>query len=231
MDYPIKVPVVEFAQLSLDVYESKQDNDLRASGFNKDWVKIHSWTSPNQFHASFYKNHLTNVGVMAIRGTSTMPEALADGAFGVGLFGPKNMIQIKDAFEYFSFLEGNIFWRGTKGKYVCGHSLGGMLAKAIAPITTLNTIAFNSPGMNKFLIDNHYKVTFDNPSTQKQITYSATKDIIGNITNIYDNGTYVLINSFEEKDVKQSTFNVLPYHGIRLLYENIRDGEHKNDYF
>lgn len=43
-------------------------------------------------------------------------------------------------------------------KFVCGHSLGGILAKLLSPISKQATCAFNSPGVLDFLMENMKKV-------------------------------------------------------------------------
>ena len=230
MDYPIQVPVLEFAQLALDVYDDPDANDVRP-GFNKAWAKLNTWTSMNQFHATFYKNMVTNVGVLSIRGTVTsiFPTLIADSQYGIGEFDSKNMSQFTDAIKFYIFLQTYPLWKETKEKYVTGHSLGGMLSKALAPITGLNTIAFNSPGMNKFLKENNFSSNL--VLNQKQITYSATYDTVGNLLNLYDNGKYILVDTPKENDTKLNELNLMHFHGMKLMYNSIKNGPNKNDYF
>ena len=116
MDYPIQVPVTNFAQLALDIYDDPDADNLRTHEFNKDWVKIHTWTSPNQFHASFYKNILTNIGVLAIRGTVTSIKGTidADKEYAKAEFSSKDMPQFKDTITYFNFLKNFHYWKETK---------------------------------------------------------------------------------------------------------------------
>ena len=40
MDYPIQVPVTDFAQLALDVYEDPDANDVRP-GFTVAWARLY----------------------------------------------------------------------------------------------------------------------------------------------------------------------------------------------
>ena len=173
------------------------------TGFNKAWAKLNTWTSMNQFHATFYKNMVTNVGVLSIRGTVPKIKETtdADKEYFKAEFDEKNMPQFTDAIQFYIFLQTYSLWKDTTEKYVTGHSLGGMLAKALAPITGLNTIAFNSPSMSKFLLDNHFSLRLQ--PGQKQITYSSTKYFIGNVLSGTDTGKYVPVEPDKKEVIRK----------------------------
>ena len=232
MDYPIQVPVTDFAQLALDVYEDPDANDVRP-GFNKAWAKLNSWTSMNQFHATFYKNMMTNVGVLAIRGTvpAINKTVIQDLDYFTALAESKDIPQYHDALSFYNFIENYPDWKNIKEKYVCGHSLGGMLAKAIAPITGFNTIAFNSPSITNFLLNNHYPVALKDPKHQKQLTYAAKNDFIGNLLSQWDLGKYVILEHPKELDTPENNKEHLFWHSMKRLYTTLKNGIHRNDKF
>lgn len=139
------------------------------------------------------------------------------------------MSQFTEAIQFYIFLQTYSLWKGTTEKYVTGHSLGGMLSKGLAPITGLNTIAFNSPSMSKFLLDNHF--SFHLQPGQKQATYSFRGDTIGNLIKGTDIGKYVIIEHPEELNTLKNNTHALYWHSMKLLYTTIKNGIHKNDKF
>ena len=208
--YEEKTPVIYFAQMAMDCYNDPKDDEYRKQ-FNKLWIKAdqypkNSWgiarnigkpSSADEdpktgFYANFYLNHVTNVGVMAIRGTDSLLDGLADVTYILS----KAIEQYDQAIRYFESLKSR--YSDMKKFYICGHSLGGIVAKMIFPRTKVNTIAFNSPGVVQYLKENNKPYVKSGSSDARcvpmidpyAITYCANGDPIGNLRHDNDVGAY-----------------------------------------
>ena len=210
MDYIDKVSVIDFAQLALDCYNSSDDNDIRTKEFKKLWYRVDQWPriddwklhdvsgsdadAKTGFYAAFYLNNVTSTGVIAIRGTASLLDGIAD----INYVLDKLTKQYDEALTFVKMIQTSFIWSGVKNKYVCGHSLGGIVAKMIAPRTGLNTVAFNSPGVVEYLKKRHlpwFKVSNSDamcsiPTKQTIITYCANGCPIGNLRHDNDVGPY-----------------------------------------
>ena len=115
--------------------------------------------------------------------------------------------QYEEALKYVSKIKA--LYPNVKKLYVCGHSLGGIVAKMIAPRTGLNTVAFNSPGVVQFLKAKnlpYFRAPISNamcavPMSQTVITYCANGDPIGNLRHDNDVGVYKWLPVLGEKKI------------------------------
>ena len=217
MNYLDRPLVVELAQLALDAYNSPTEDNLRQNEFNQIWAKVDEWPRKDDFtrtvgvgkttdydqytgfYASFYENIATGVGVIAIRGTDSTLDDIVD----IEYVSNKAFAQYEEAISFFHTVKNHYLFSGIQKIYVCGHSLGGILAKMVAPITGYDTIAFNSPGVREYLDLRHlpthysgikatpYKDAFDR---QQIITYCARADTIGNLRHDNDLGSYKFVD-------------------------------------
>ncbi len=153
------------------------------------------------FYAALYENFSTKVGVIVIRGTD--PAVFLDLVADYNYVMNKVVTQYEEAIGFTHMIRNHYALSGMKKIYVCGHSLGGIVAKMIAPLTGFDTIAFNSPGVMEYLVKRHlpshclkarkvpYKDAFDE---QKIITYCAKGDPIGNLRHDNDLGPYKFVD-------------------------------------
>ena len=105
----------------------------------------------NGFYAAFYKNFTTGIGVLVIRGTDSLHDGLADAEYVMNVA----TSQYKEAKTFWHIMKDHYLFSDVKKMYLCGHSLGGIVAKMIAPMTGLDTIAFNSRDVKVYLINRH----------------------------------------------------------------------------
>lgn len=281
LDRPL---VTEFAQLALDVYEDKGDNNLRETEFNPLWRKIDQWPregdwtrntrtistiNPRQdvglnshqhtiktdydqntgFYSAFYENFMTKVCVIAIRGTDSFLDVIADYDYVMN----KVTKQYEEAKEFVFLMRDYYLESGPKKIYVCGHSLGGIVAKMIAPLTGFDTIAFNSPGVREYLQHRHLPSHYfgndrDRNDPQQIITYCAKADPIGNLRHDNDIGHYRFVDvkggeQIPENDdrlkssefIKDSFYDsknlflLTKYHKMIDMYEALKNSECQYD--
>ena len=221
-----KTKVTNFAQLALDCYNDPKDDDVRNNEFNRLWRKVDQWPRKDDyklttdvngsvdydmytgFYAAFYVNTATGVGAIAIRGTSmttNFTDYIADGDYVFD----KVVDQYDEALKFVKLIQNSFQWSALKKKYVCGHSLGGILAKMIAPRTGLDTIAFNSPGVVQYLKKRklpYIRAPFSDarcsiPQRQTIITYCANGCPIGNLRHDNDVGPYKWLPVLGEKRI------------------------------
>lgn len=258
--------VTEFAQLSLDVYNDPKNDSLRRDSFSKLWVRIQEWPRKEErtvtisnpriaprtvlsdhdydeasgFYAALYKHILTGIGVLAIRGTdaSVLPDIVADYDYIMN----KVTAQYEQVMRFWFSIRHFTGLRKINKLYVTGHSLGGIIAKMISPITGCDTIAFNSPGVREYL-QRRELPTYKRTIEQKIITYCARADPIGNLRHDNDLGKYMWVdvkggekipdsedrlNSWEFlRDCKVGT----EYHGMADMFKALKSGEYRNGRF
>lgn len=265
--YEEKTPVIHFAQLALDCYNDPNDDNIRKY-FNKLWVKVDQWPRKNDFklttqvngtvdydiytglYAAFYVNSFTGVGVIAIRGTSSLLDGIADEDYAFDKFN----YQFSEAKNYAEIIKSSHTWSALKKKYICGHSLGGIVAKVIAPMIGFDAIAFNSPGVKEYLKKRHPFYAKKSSANQRIVTYCAKGDTIGNFRHDNDFEPYVFIDvnhgqklddkidrlatlpslikeSFiEKKDGEIHMRTPMTYHSMKYMYTALKtDNIHKND--
>ncbi len=103
-------------------------------------------------------------------------------------------------------------------KYVCGHSLGGIISKMIAPLTKVDVCAFNSPGVIEFL--EHLNWPIDILENQKIVTYVANRDEVGELKSYAELGERIYLATSH----KNQTRVIVPdIHGLK--YEDIFPNE------
>ena len=265
-----KTKVTDFAQLALDCYNDPKDDDVRNNEFNKLWRKVDQWPRTDDyklttdvngsvdydmytgFYAAFYVNTATGVGAIAIRGTSNttnLTDYLADADYVFD----KAVEQYDEALKFVKLIQNAFQWSALKKKYVCGHSLGGILAKMIAPRTGLDTIAFNSPGVVQYLKHRNLPYTksnFNDSSSsisrkQTIITYCANGCPIGNLRHDNDVGSYKWVSVKGEERIPDqhdriydkvfinaaidAGITLTKYHKMGDLYKVLKTSEYKND--
>ncbi len=213
--------VLDLAQLALDVYNDPAEDDIRKKYFNANWIagptnnhrgqkkfdrtamannEYPSYSCPKTgLYARIYYNKHSNYSVLAIRGTEGKYNDFATDA-GY-MLNYTELQQYEDAKEF--FYEMKKYLQKTKPmRYVCGHSLGGILAKMIAPNTHLPTCAFNSPGVLDFLLSvqakkmeseklpfNKDDIVINLGPKQVVVTFIANKDMIGETNHQMDLGS------------------------------------------
>ncbi len=222
-DYFSKVSVLDFARLALDVYHDPKDRELLRKEFNPLWQKIDEWprkavfqhsflnvgpggtthgkmngsreTDPKTgFYASFYRNMATDVGVLVIRGTDSIMDGIEDYHYATNL----HVDQYAQASTFWHIIKDYYLITDAKKLYICGHSLGGIIAKMIAPITGADTIAFNSSGVTEYLKNNHLqcqRASYD----QVVVTYCANGDPVGNLNHVGDISEYRFLSVLGEE--------------------------------
>ncbi len=220
--------ILELAQLALDVYNDPAEDEIRKKFFNKNWragpTNNHrnkpkfdrltmcdngypSYSCPvTGLYARIYYHRKANYCVLVIRGTemSSLNDLVTDAGY---MFNDTKLQQYEDVKDFYhemkKYLKDN---DKPEIKYVCGHSLGGILAKMIAPITHLPTCAFNSPGVLDFLISVEAKkfekekipfkkneILINLAPQQVIVTFIANKDMIGETKHHTDLGSRIYL--------------------------------------
>lgn len=153
----------------MDVYNDPAEDDIRKNYFNANWIagptnnhrgqkkydraamsysEYPSYSCPETgLYARVYNHKYANYSVLAIRGTEgKFNDFATDAGY---MLNYTELQQYEDAREfYYEMLK--YLKKHKPIQYVCGHSLGGILAKMIAPNTQVTTCAFNSPGVLDF---------------------------------------------------------------------------------
>ena len=172
--------LLDLALLSKKVYGGFKDSDIPEGLVNpsKLWVPIPETSynasllqdtghERNGFYACVYENFATNERVLAIKGTlaslSHPSDILSDLNYGITdiLNNRFDMAEYKELNKYMFYLSsifgGSYYNEQNKEndyfniKYVCGHSLGGIMAKMIACQLNLDGVAFNSPSVKNVI--------------------------------------------------------------------------------
>lgn len=242
--------ILLLAQLALDVYDGKDDDDLRKSHFNKDWIahftvarnvknildikideKLLIECEKEGLFARVYGNKNYAYRILAIRGTE--PTSTGDLVADIRYFMNIEIKQFEALKNVYQILEVSIKDRPIQ--FVCGHSLGGILAKLLSPISKQDTCAFNSPGVLENLVK-IMKKFFLGPK-QKIVTYIAKRDLVGEYAHHADIGKRIFvattndnkISKFETEDPRK--LNELPE--LTMKFHSMRDFfifMHKSNY-
>jgi hypothetical protein len=124
-----------------------------------------------------------------------------------------------------------------------GHSLGGIIAKMIAPVTGLSTYVFNSPGVKQYLSEN--KLLMGLKINQEVITFYARGDIIGNFRRDNDLGRHIplSIKGFSSEIGHTSIHKILKkdgrdylsetgisYHDMKSMFQHLNETEEGRKY-
>jgi len=213
------------------------------------------------FYAAYYLNTATRNTVMAIRGTDSIIDGIvdmfyADNSDTFSLLGlkPSGLIdravlesvnlfirskldpvfqQVRQAKSFFSYISKDNYWKKAPRTYICGHSLGGIVAKIIAPQLKCDTIAFNSPGVGEYL--DHQNLSRCTAGINVR-TYLAEGDPIGNLRRDNDVGDHKFVqvkdgqHILEEHDrmADREYFKavararLLNYHPIKYMYHTLK---------
>ena len=101
-----ELKIINFAQLSLDIYDDPEYVDLK-SRYSTNWSRVCFKSNPiSGFFAALYVNKSTNIGVVSLRGTSNTPDKIADIKFVVYRGVQEQYSEIKD---YINFLKTLLF--------------------------------------------------------------------------------------------------------------------------
>jgi len=155
------------------------------------------------FKAAIYVNRLHRCSVLAIRGTvlSEVETFFADVGFATNTsFVIRPMYEQALRFYREVGMSNNKILRENPIVACTGHSLGGIIAKMIAPVTGLSTYTFNSPGVKPYLRNN--KLQMGILANQEIVTFYAKGDWIGNFHREMDFGTHIPLSVLGSKDIK-----------------------------
>ena len=248
-----KVLVTDFAQLALDIYDDPTDSKSRHQDFNQLWVRRRTWSDNDldymkgqEFKAGLYVHTATKTGVLSIRGSLKFHNFIEDGLFAFN----KDSPIFHGIRTFFNLLNRNNDWLSLKKRYVCGHSLGGILAKYVINTSKCDTITFNAPGVIEYLDHNH--CTAANVSGKTVVTYIAKADAIGNFhrDKYHDIGEHKLVDVLNGKQIPEKDTNSVSkliddadldavthfhspifYHGMVKMYEALKTSEYKDERF
>ena len=145
--------------------------------------------------AVVYLNENEKKSVLAIRGTATgdlfkkldIGTCISDLEY---VFNNRSAM-LDQLIAFFDKLKKNPIIKQYPLAAITGHSLGGMMAKMLAPHANLPTVAFNSPGIKEYLLKSkpNYPINVSAPV----VTYSAQGDPIGNFRHDCDVGKYIFL--------------------------------------
>jgi hypothetical protein len=173
---------------------------------------------PTYFKAAFYVNRTYRCSVFVIRGTVPIEfmTLIADLGYGRN-FGYVINHMYRQAVKFYveTYKPYLKIFRENPIVACTGHSLGGILAKMIAPVTGLST--FNSPGVKQYLSEN--KLPMGLHANQEIITFYARGDAIGNFRRDNDFGSHIplSVKGFS-KDIEYTSLNkILTYNGVEHL--------------
>ena len=138
-------PLIETCS-DIDVFK----NSTKGSNKSQDYGELRSG-----FYACVYENLISKEKVMVIKGTYFLSaeDLINDLSYGITDLFRKRIPM--DEYKKMSKHLINLFAISPELKnsiqYVCGHSLGGILAKMIACEFELNAVAFNSPSVKNVM--------------------------------------------------------------------------------
>ncbi len=124
-----------------------------------------------------YTNFKLGISVMAIRGTE--PDNYGDLYDDIKFmtYTGGQLQQSKDALSFYNSIKKSKTYEKEPINFICGHSLGGIIAKVIGPRTDCHVCAFNSPGVLDYLYDKKLPIEIKNNQIIK--TYVANMDVVG----------------------------------------------------
>lgn len=255
---PLSPTMLDMAYLSAKIYEpidkdhpiyscrvpknTQEHHDLFEGCSSKlDQWEAHNTTNSEDFHAALYVNSLYGCSILALRGTDPTNAAhlLADAQY---LFNTAPFMY-DEAIKYYQYLQTLPVLKNYPLRACTGHSLGGIIAKMIAPITSLSTYTFNSPGVRQCLQENNLPENI-NHHTQEILTFIAKGDVIGNFRSDNDlgkeghNHVYLAVRGSKQTpyvSLKQLTTmegllylvdSATDYHGIDEMFEYLKNKEH-----
>lgn len=161
----------------------------------KAWIKFAQNPPRNTgFRGRLYVSDWFNCSVIVFRGTDNTINYIEDGLFALNY----DTRVYADALNFYDFVIHHPIVKKYPLKAVCGHSLGGILAKSIAPVTGITTYAFNSPGVLDYLKNVVKKPTLLKHG-QRVRTYISNADPIGNLKWKCDLGDHIFIPVFGAK--------------------------------
>ncbi|WP_222435711.1 hypothetical protein [Fluviispira vulneris] len=155
---------------------------------------------------------------------------------------------MQKALQFFKASKRSFLYEKIPIKYVCGHSLGGIIAKIIAPQTGCHTCAFNSPGVLEYMHARKWSVHIKNDQVIR--TYVANRDEVGEMKYYAELGERVYLATTDKnkesevankklEDITEEnsqtyaalvngfkTGGVMPFHSMKDLFLYLR----KNNY-
>lgn len=142
--------------------------------------------------------------------------------------------QYDEALCFWFSIHNYVKLRKISKLYVTGHSLGGIIAKMISPLTGCDTIAFNSPGVREYL-QRRKLPAHKRTATQTIITFCAKADPIGNLRHDNDLGPYRWVDVEGGKQIPESEDRLksltyledcrvgVKYHGMLEMYKALKN--------
>jgi hypothetical protein len=201
---------------------------------------------PTYFKAAFYVNRTHRCSVMVIRGTVPLEfmTLIADLGYGRNVgFVISHMYRQAIKFYREAYRPYLKIFRENPLVACTGHSLGGIIAKMIAPVTGLSTYTFNSPGVKQYLSENRLHMGLH--ANQEIITFYARGDIIGNFRRDNDLGRHIplsvkgyskdieytsLSKILTEKGLKYSFETRTSYHDMKSMFQHLNETEEGRKY-
>jgi len=232
-------------KLNEDVKNEKEilDAEIRKDSEKLKEISINS--DKTYFKAALYVHPTYRCSVLVIRGTVTdeWETLLADLGYGFNKnFYIRSMYEQAKKFYSDIAFSNDFVIRENPIVAVTGHSLGGIIAKMIAPITGLSTYTFNSPGVKQYLKEKNLPNGLG--FSQEIITFYAKGDAIGNFRRDNDFGTHIplSVKGFSEEIDYTGINKILKdgldhlnktrtmYHGMNLMFQHLNENEEGRKY-
>lgn len=211
--------------------------------------------------ARVYHKIGTSYSVLAIRGTEGTLNDLSEDSYFMtnSILGTNiNLDQVAYLVNFIHEIMQKKEYSNRPIKFLCGHSLGGIIAKLVATITGLHTCAFNSPGVLKWLqmkgwnvptnssstiiktyVVNHDEVgeTFANFDIGERITLATTSNNTISCENLFSNkidfnllSTYAKCDNIIIKSLHNylTTKKIMGYHSMATLFDYMYQNNYEN---
>ena len=169
------------------------------------------------FKIALYVNNFYNCSVLAIRGTEPTDEM----TLWTDVIYTLNVIpeMYKQAVKFYTMVSVLPIVKKYPLVACTGHSLGGIMAKMIAPTTGLSTYTFNSPGVLQILKKN--KLPTGLKKGQEVLTFIATADPVGHLRSDNDLGKpsdHILLPVLNGKNIPVGS---VKFHDPNTLFNGI----------
>ncbi len=179
--------------------------------------------SSTGFKAALYISAFYNCSILVFRGTEQNDPM----TFITDLLYTANIVpeMYKQAIHFYNYVLCLPFIKYYPLIACTGHSLGGIIAKMIAPVTGLSTYTFNSPGVLQILRENNFPIGLR--LGQEVLTFIAEADPVGHLRWDNDFGgkeeDHIFLPVFDGKRIVAGSIfyhdNVL-FEGININYLN-----------
>ena len=239
--------LMDLALLSKKVYGGFKKSDIPPNliGVSEQWQQIPETSYKSSelsdygderkgFYACVYENISTNERALAIKGTNNKSKMddFTDLQYGITDILNNNikMSEYNELQKYMIYLNsmfgGSYYDEQNKEndyyniKYVCGHSLGGIMAKMIACQLNLDAVAFNSPSVKNVI--KQYNILSNYKSIR---TVYCKNDAVTNLNPDLLGKKYILDAGYSPKDKEKVDFT----HIREKINEQISEHKEKVD--